>query len=294
MVRDEVDRGTAGRAVRAWLAKGVRKEPALKREARPEESFLAWFPFVRARLDVVGWVLGVRHKRVKRGKRWVRVDVPVETQVEQTVDRTYPASAMAEFGVHRVHLGGDRVEPFDDEVLRGRGMVFRPNQSLEEIGSKLSDRALEKISAGAGLDRVTFSWLAAVRRRVTLVYYPLWVFRYGFRGRTYQVLVDAEDGSVAYGKAPGNHLYRAASLVSACAGTCFLATTALQHLDWIPRSEGGLVALGAIGIALLAVVRWGYREFRHGGVVEEGTGMADEEGTESLTVTVKNLLGDLE
>ena len=43
-----------------------------------------------------------------------------------------------------------------------------------------------------------------------MVYYPLWVVRYSFQNRTYQVIVDGEDESrVCYGKAPGNNLYRA-------------------------------------------------------------------------------------
>ncbi len=290
MVLNKLERDAADREVLRWFRRGLRKDPALSKNAHFEEAFLAWFPFVRARLDVVGWVLGIREKRRKRGNRWETVREPVEREIEHHVDLTMPAADMAEFGVHRIDLAGDEVRPFDDELLRGRGMVFRPSKSLEETAAELSDRALEDLARSNRLDHISFSWLAGVRRRVALVYYPLWVVRYGFRGRTYQVLVDAEDGSLAFGKAPGNHLYRAFSLVGACAGACFVGTTILQHAGAFLRSENGLVGLGVVGLALAGLVYWGYSQFRHGGVVEEGTGLAARRKHASLADTVSEVM----
>ena len=169
-------------------------------------------------------------------------------------------------------------------------MVFRPSRSLEETAADLSQRAIARIQRANRLDRVTFSWLESVRRRVALVYYPLWVVRYGFRGRTYQVLIDAEDGSLAYGKAPGNHFYRAFSLVGASAAACFIATTILQHAGSFLRSENGLMGLGMVGLAMAGIVYWGYSQFRHGGVVEEGSGLAGDREQQSLVATVKEVV----
>ncbi len=290
MVLNKLERTKASEVVRRWLRAGIRKDPALKKEAHFEEAFLAWFPFVRARFDAVGWVLGIRKRRVKRGNAWKTVREPVEREIERAVDLTMPAADMAEFGVHRVNLAGDEVQPLNDELLRSRGMVFRPSRSLEETAADLSDRALADIKRSNRLDEITFSWLAAVRRRVALVYYPLWVVRYGFRGRTYQVLVDAEDGSLAFGKAPGNHLFRAFSLVAACGGACFVGTTILQHAGTFLRSENGLMGLGFVGLVLAGLVYWGYAQFRHGGVVEEGSGLASDRQRESLAATVKDMV----
>jgi len=290
MVLNTLEREQASDVVWQWFRRGIRKDPALKKEARYQEAFLAWFPFVRARLDVVGWVLGIREKKVKRGNTWKTVREPVEREIERAVDLTMPAADMAEFGVHRIDLAGDEVQPLDDELLRSRGMVFRPSRSLEETAAELSEREIARIQLANRLDRVTFSWLASVRRRVALVYYPLWVVRYGFRGRTYQVLIDAEDGSLAYGKAPGNHFYRAFSLVGACAAACFVGTTLLQNAGLFLRSENGLMGLGMVGLAMAGIVYWGYSQFRHGGVVEEGSGLATGHELQSLTATVKDVM----
>ena len=290
MVLNKIERHEASEVVRSWFRRGIRKDPALKKEARYQEAFLAWFPFVRARLDAVGWVLGIREKKVKRGNTWKTVREPVEREIEQEFDLTMPAADMAEFGVHRVNLTGDEVRPLDEDLLRSRGMVFRPSRSLEETAAELNEQAVAQIKRANRLDHISFSWLASVRRRVAVAYYPLWVVRYGFRGRTYQVLIDAEDGSLAYGKAPGNHFYRAFSLVGACAGASFIGTTILQHAGSFLRSENGLMGLGLVGLALAGLVYWGYSQFRHGGVVEEGTGLAENLEHQSLTATVKDVV----
>jgi len=290
MVLNRLDRKQAGDVVRGWFRKGIRKEPALKKEAVLQEVFLAWFPFVRARLDAIGWILGIRSKKRKRGNRWETVNEPVENTVERSVDLTMPAADMAEFGVHRVHLAGDEVLPLDDELLRSRGMVFRPSRSLSEIGDRLKEQAIRDAERTHRLDRVSFSWLTSVRRRIGLVYYPMWVIRYGFRGRTYQVLVDAEDGSLAYGKAPGNHLWRAFCVVASCAGAAFVGSTVLQHADVFLRSEDGLKGIAFVGLVLAGLVYWGYRQFRHGGVVEEGSGLAVDKEQVSIGDTVMDVL----
>jgi hypothetical protein len=293
MVLDELERAEASQSIRAWFKRGFRKAPSLAREAQHEESFLAWFPFLRARLDVVGCVLGYDEKRKKRGDRWVKVKVPMERHVEQSVDHTLACADMAEFGVHRIQLAGDEIHPLDMERLRARGMVFQPQQAPAEVAEKLTERALSDAKQVNRLDHVNFSWFASVRRRVSTVYYPLWVVRYSFRGRTYQALIDAEDGTLAYGKAPGNHLYRAISMVGTCFVACFVGTTVLQHLGSLLRSDGGFVGLGMLGLVLAGMIAWGYRQFRHGGVVEEGTGLEAGAEQESLSASMKQFMDDL-
>ncbi len=289
MVLDKISSDDAGSAIKRWWSQGLRKEPALKRDARLEEVFLAWFPFIRARCDVIGWVLGVNQRRVKRGNRWVTEEEPVETQVSQSVDRTLAGADMSEFGVGRVNLAGDEILPLDEDILRARGMVFRPNKAEDELAASVIDRAMEDIKRGAQPSRTTFSWFSAMRRRTDLVFYPLWVIRYSFRQRTYQVLVDAEDGTIAYGKAPGNNLWRAFSLVGSCAAACFVGTSLLQNFGGLLRSQNGLVGVGLVGVVLATFIHWGFRQFRSGGVIEEGTGLIGDQAEDSLLESLKSI-----
>jgi hypothetical protein len=294
MVLNRIEQSAASTTVRRWLGAGIRKDPALKREAHLSEVFLAWFPFVRGRFDLVGWALGFERHRVKKGDRWVTEERPVERQMERPVDETLAAAEMAEFGVARVNLAGDEIQALDEEELRSRGMMFRPTRSPQQSADELANQAIARAQQEVSIDRVTFSWLTAVRRRVSVVYYPLWVFRYGFRGRTYQVLVDAEDGVVAYGKAPGNHLYRACCVVAAAAGACFLGTTVLRHIGWFLRGDQGIVFLGLVGVGLAGLLHWGYSQFRHGGVLEEGTGIVRRSKDSDLGASIKGVMEKLQ
>ena len=65
----------------------------------------------------------------------------------------------------------------------------------------------------ANLDRIGQVFVRLTGWQESLVYYPLWVLRYSYRGRSFQVVVDGFSGEVLYGKAPGSVFYRAAVLV---------------------------------------------------------------------------------
>lgn len=111
--------------------------------------------------------------------------------------------------------------------------------------------------------------------------------RYRFRGRSYQVVVDAEDGTLAYAKAPGNDLYRAVTMVAAEAAACFLFTSTLQYLADSDDGCGVVLGAGAIALGILA---WGWRRFRWGGEVVEGSGVVVEGGARGALAAVKAML----
>lgn len=271
----------ARETTRTWWTKGWNKHRALPREAKTAEAFLCFLPFFRAEADAVGYAFGteVRTRTVGSGKnrRTEHYEVDVERRLEKHLDRTFPAVNAAEFGVAQVHLGGDQLVPFDPDRLERQGMVFPPTRSEGEARRAALGQFREEADPAVGLKRVYFRFLETVRERFTVVYYPLWVVRYRFRGRSYQAVVDAEDGRLAYGKAPGNDLFRALMLVGSEAAACFIFTTALQ---WgfkgdVDNPLGLLFGAGAAGLAILA---WGFKHFRYGGVVEEGTCLAPRPG----------------
>jgi len=93
--------------------------------------------------------------------------------------------------------------------------------------------------------------------------------RYLYRQRAFQVVVDGYTGNVLFGKAPGNTLYRAATLVGGTAIGAFLMidvpALVLYLMGNSHDDSSGLfwVILGSfvIGVGLMIA---GYRSFRHG------------------------------
>ncbi len=279
-VRPKMSAEQAEGVVRKWWSKGWDKHPALGREAATAEAFLCFLPFFRAEADAMGYAFGVEQRTRTTGsgknRRTETYEVDVEKQVERHFDETSAAVNVAEWGVAKVNLTGDELTAFDTEQLERLGMVVPPTGS--EIAARRESTASfrEQADPGRGLKRVYFRFLELIRERFSVIYYPLWVVRYRFRERSYQALVDAEDGSLAYAKAPGNDLYRALMGVGSQAAACFIATTALQ---WAAKGDvdNPLALIVGAGAAALFVLAWGFKRFRYGGVVEEGTGYVPRE-----------------
>ncbi len=263
---------SAAETVRGWWAEGFRKHPGLKREAKTAEAYLCFIPFFRAQAHAVGYAFGVEERRrtVGSGKnrRTQTYEVDVERRVEKSCEKTFPAVNVAELGIRRIDLAGDALVSFDPGKLERMGMVFPSTTSEAEARQEARAEFEREADPGRALKRVHFRYTALLSERFTVVYYPLWVVRYRFRERSYQAVIDGEDGRLAYGKAPGNDLYRALVLVGCQALSCLIGTTALQ---WLGRSDDGTEGLIGAMVAAAGILYWGWRQFRYGGVVEEGT-----------------------
>ena len=124
----------------------------------------------------------------------------------------------------RVAVRADALEPFDSEALHARAMVFEPVESPSEALNEAEQHFIHRGQTMRKLKQRYFEKFHLLRRQLSLVYYPLWIARYQYRDRSYQVVVDGVSGDVLYGKAPGNVFYRAAMLVGGMASGTFLLT----------------------------------------------------------------------
>ena len=283
-VEPQIEATKARQVVQRWLGSGWNKDSRLRRGAQVGEAFLSFLPFFRVEADCLGFALGTEERRrtVGSGKnrRTETYEVDVERAVQRSFDRTYPALNVAEWGLEWIDLHGDTLVPFDSSALARLGMVFPPTLSESVVKRSALEHFKQQAEPASGLKRVRFRFLESLRERLTVIYYPLWVVRYRFEDRSYQALVDAQDGSLGFGKAPGNDLYRALMLVATQAITLFIGTTILRLLG------GGLGPLIFIGVPMLAVLYWGWRKFRYGGVVVEGTGAKKRPGLGRIASSV--------
>ncbi|MBX7044899.1 MAG: hypothetical protein K1X86_03595 [Ignavibacteria bacterium] len=260
----------------AWLEKGISKAKGLKANSKIDEAFLVYIPYWRVRADVVGWVFGQERKTRTVNNRTEVYYVDVERKIQQSFDRTFPACDVAELGVKQVNLTGDELLPVDFESLQQDGMMFNIVSSEKEVSEFAKGDFASYARASANVDRVTFEHYDLVRDDLNIVYYPLWVVRYVFQNRTYQAVVDGQDGTICYGKAPGNNLFRAVMGILGVGAGMYLATL---FGAFSIAGESGKGALAAYVVALVLgifIIKWGYKKFRYGGEIEEGTGIVEE------------------
>ena len=270
-VERRIDRERAAQSVRGFWV-GLNKAFDLPRRAQITEIFLAYIPYWRAQGQMAGWIFG--QKKVGSG-RDERLE-PREFQVMEDVDWTGAAGDVAEFGVESIALAGTQFAAYDPNTLHHEGMVFEPTGSETDASDGAQQAWEQHAHAESGLDRVGQTMLRFLRRTLAMVYYPLWVARYTYRNRAYQVAVDGYSGRVLYGKAPGNIYFRALMLVGGTGLGAFVLVDGLALAFTLigssssnnSSSNGDLVLFGIPIVAGAALIYGGYRLFRWGEEIE--------------------------
>jgi hypothetical protein len=267
----QIDRARAEQGVRGFLS-GMRKARDLSRVARIDEMILVYLPFWRVEATVAGWLFG----RVRKDEDETKPD---EHYVFESMHWNDAAVDVAEFGVHRIIVSRADLQPFDSQALHAEAMVFEPSESRTAALDEAHTYFVGQARRAAAQKTTSYENLQLLRPDFALVYFPVWIGRYSYRNRTYQVAIDAVSGRVMYGKAPGNILFRAVALVAGlAAGNLVLVNgTILAALAQTDDDSLGLLLLPiAIGAGLIL---YGYRQFRYGEEVEDKPREFQKQGT---------------
>ena len=279
--RDDAIKRTYG-----WLSKGLSKARGLKTNSKIEDVFLVYIPYWRVRADVVGWIFGQEKRTRTVNNRVQTYYVDVEKKIQKTYDNTFAACDISELGVQKVNLAGDKMLPVDFETLQQDGMIFNIVSSESKVSNAAKQQFANDARSSARVDRINFEYYDLVRENISVVYYPLWVTRYNFKERTYQVVVDGEDGSICYGKAPGNNLYRAVMGILGISAGMYLATL-FGAFSAIGAFEEGAFVIYIIALIFgIILMIAGYKKFRYGGEVEQGTGIIKKKKKKKGTIQV--------
>jgi DNA-directed RNA polymerase subunit RPC12/RpoP len=269
-----VEREGALRDVKDFFS-GIKKARDLKKEAQINDMFLVYLPYWRVQADVAGWRFG--RKKVNKDST-----KPIEAEVLEQMHWNDAALDVSEYGVHRVMLSKDLLEPYDSEALHAEALVFEPTESHTDAREEAHGNLVFRGRAREHLTKTFFEKFHFLNEQLSIVYYPLWVARYAYRKRHYQVVVDGVNGNVLYGKAPGNIFYRAGALVAGLAagnfilvnGTLAMGAAFAESSD----SDGGWIILAPIVIGI-ALIIFGYRAFRYGEEVEQIEGKVKKAAT---------------
>ncbi|MBK8551700.1 MAG: hypothetical protein IPL53_11805 [Ignavibacteria bacterium] len=274
-----------------WLGTGMSKAKGLKLMSKVEDAFLVFIPYWRVKADVVGWIFGQEKRTSTSNGRTTTYYVDVERKIQNSFDRTYSACDVAELGVKKINLTGDTILPVDFESLQNEGMMFNIIASEKEAFDYAKNNFTVEARNAVNLYNVSFEHYDLVRENIGIVYYPLWVIRYSYENRTYQVVVDGEDGSICYGKAPGNNLYRAIMGILGTGVGMFLTTFFGLFLLLEVDEKFPFIAFVISFVIGCVLIGWGYKKFRYGGELEEGTGLEEKDTKQSSKISTKDFTG---
>ena len=266
-----IQRNQALQATKAFFTKSMAIARDLTQKARLQEDFVVYLPFWVKWSRVLGWVFGQEKVGSGKNQRYV----PREVKIAQEMTWNGAACDVGEFGVYEIPFTLQTpTEPFEADQLYDLGMVFEPVGSQSDAEKRAQDDFEKRLSAMASIDRVSQKFVRQMNPRLGLVYYPLWVTRYLYRGRSFQVAIDGLTGQVLYGKAPGNTWYRAAMMVLGMAAGAFLMVDVCSLIAYFSLASGDEDAIGGLVFALLVaaagagLIMAGWRRFRYGEVYE--------------------------
>lgn len=261
-VARRVERDAARSSAKAFFS-GIKKASDLRKEAEITDTFLAYLPYWRVHADVAGWRFG----RERRGEDDTR---PVEVQIAEEMHWNDAALDVSEYGVHQIVLSKEQILPYDKAALHAEAIVFEPTESHTDALKEARDYFMYRARAKKSLDSTFFEKFHFLHERLSIVYYPLWIVRYSYRQRHYQIVVDGVTKEILYGKAPGNIAYRAGTLIAGLAsGNFILVNGTGLLLTAMSDSDDGIAMLLLPIVLGFGLIVWGYRSFRYGEEVEE-------------------------
>jgi DNA-directed RNA polymerase subunit RPC12/RpoP len=279
-----------------WLGK-FDKDRKLKQDAEFTDIFLVHIPFWRSIGRVCGWIFGNKihretHKDSKGITHTTTRKEPVERMIMEDHIWNKAACDVSEFGVEKVDESGiaGKLEPFDLETVEKQGMVFEPTFSRSDAVLESEEWMLQQARKHADVDEVIFQKLHTIGTKLSVVYYPLWVLRYTFKDRNYQVVVDGIHGKLVYGRAPGSTMYRVGMFVgSLMIGNLILTTSVKEYFG----SSGNIFIIG--GLAGAALILFGFVKFRYGGEIVQGgkSKIKGEDIQETLNSLKDGTIGDV-
>lgn len=260
-VPQRIDRQQAIDAFQRFLNGKVQIARDVARQAQLKEVFLVHLPFWSVWGRGVAWAFGQQRVGSGDDQRYE----PREKKVVKELSWNAPACEVGEFGVRRVSLEGCPLEPFDAASLHRTGMVFEPVGSEQNALQAAENQFNSEIRSSADLSRTEQLFVRLTNTRLGLVYFPLWVLRYHYRGRAFQVVLDGFNGQMLYGKAPGSVGYRSAVLVGGMAAGAALAIDVPAALLLSISSDDESPFLIALVIFVIGagIMVSAYRTFRH-------------------------------
>lgn len=247
-------------AAQAWWTRGL-KARDLKKVGQVTEVYPIYLPFWRAITRVAGWICGYEERRHtdKDGKVTVQ-RIPKEVMILQDYNFSEIACDPGDLGIRTLRNFSGETSFADFEMIP----TFEATTSRDDAVVRAKSDALSKARASARVPHVTFERLHVLPKRLSMVYYPVWVVRYKYRDRMYMTGVDGVTGQVMSGRAPGDPLFQSLAVTG---GTSLGGIIAAAGLIFANGSGEIAIAGIAVGLAVLYVT---YRFFRHGSEIVEG------------------------
>ncbi len=197
-----------------------------------------------------------------------------------------PACGITDFGSEYVKISQNSLKRglkvLEEEKLQAEAMVFDVTIPAESILEKKEKSLLGNLP----LKRSTLNFFQMVKKISTkkmLIYYPLWIIRYDYKGMRYLVSVDAVEEKIVYAHFPGNPHYRVVNFLIVIAVINFVLTSIIQRPGDLVNAllvmeELFIFVLFLFGALLVGYFKRGVKSFRFSEEVVVKNGLRVDSG----------------
>jgi hypothetical protein len=263
--KNKMDPQRVMQAAETWWRKGY-KARDLKKFGKVSEVYPIYLPFWSTTTKVAGWVCGYEERTRSDSKGNTRTErIPKEVMVLQDMHYSQIACDPGDLGIRSLrNFTGER--GLEDFTMIP---TFETTSSVDDAKKLAEAEAVELARRGSGVPHITFERIDAIPRRMSVIYYPIWVVRYSYRDRVYVVTVDGVTGQVLSGRAPGDPLFQSLAITGGSAAAGLVSGFGLVGAALSGGENSGFLALGGLAVGL-AILFFTYRFFRHGSEIVEG------------------------
>jgi hypothetical protein len=242
----KITKGVADRSLRSWFNKGV-KAPDMLKYLQVNEMYLIYIPFWRFIAQGKA-VAGGYSEYVEKTGNVIRNDF--EELVDEEFVWTECACDTGQYGVKELWLDPGAEIPY----VRGSVVAMDAGGSALDA-SKRGREAVRKMieeTVAKRIDTITFEKTFIIPKVFELVYAPVWIVHYEYKGGNFTGIVDGVKGEVLGGTAPINMTARTRLMIlSMTAGGCMIGSSiALILTANAIVSEFFPIILLLLGIAL--------------------------------------------
>jgi hypothetical protein len=187
--------------------------------------------------------------------------VPMEEMVHRDFEWSQIACDPGDIGVTKIPGLSGEVISHDEGAIP----TFEATTSSDAAKQAGVEAVRGVAVSSAGVPNITFQKMHVIPRYLAMTYYPIWVARYTYSGRTYFATLDGVAARSLSGRAPGDPLYQSLIGVGGAAGGGLLTGVSAAGLvyGWGEAAIVGVV----IGIVVFVAA---FMFFRHGSEITEG------------------------
>jgi hypothetical protein len=249
----------------AWWKKGF-KARDLKKVGKATEIYPIYLPFWSNVTKVAGWICGYEERTRSDSKGNTTTErVYKEVMVLHDYRFSQIACDPGDLGIRSLrNFSGERT--FEDFTMIP---TFETTSSVDEAKKMAEGEAVAQARRGAGVPHITFERIYTIPKKMSVIYYPVWVVRYSYRDRMYVVTVDGVSGQVLSGRAPGDPLFQSMAITGGTAAAGLISGFGLVFAGLEGSGNSPYIALFALAIGL-GILYGTYRFFRNGSEIVEG------------------------